>query len=281
MSFEKNLNLIRKRNGMTQEDLALTIGVSRQTIYAWEAGLNSPNISMLKKVASALEVSIDELINGYDVDRLPNLLGEIVFSNESEYYEDVIYEEIPNWYVSLKVGEDVCFGLYDNGVKDYSYHVTVLGEIIVHNQKGYEIGVKEYDNKLEQTDAFSLIAKRVENRIVFIGRIYYKDGIKNIETFRDKSFLNKWGTDGKFEGPPIIFQEAKKYAMTYNGKTESVIRIAYFDANNSYIEVFLNLKGESLFWKRYELGRKSGTILKINDKEYGLFYEVATSRLIR
>ena len=101
MSFEKNLNLIRKRNGMTQEDLALTIGVSRQTIYAWEAGLNSPNISMLKKVASALEVSIDELINGYDVDRLPNLLGEIVFSNESEYYEDVIYEEIPNWYVSI------------------------------------------------------------------------------------------------------------------------------------------------------------------------------------
>nr|HPM07670.1 hypothetical protein [Bacilli bacterium] len=128
---------------------------------------------------------------------------------------------------------------------------------------------------------FSLIAKRVENRIIFIGRIYYKDGIKNIETFRDKSFLNKWGTDGKLEGPPIIFQEAKKYAMTYNGKTESVIRIAYFDTNDSYIEVFLNLKGESLFWKRYELGRKSGTILKINDKEYGLFYEVATSRLIR
>lgn len=50
MKFEKNLELLRKRKGLSQEDLALTIGVSRQTIYTWEGGLNYPNILMLKKL---------------------------------------------------------------------------------------------------------------------------------------------------------------------------------------------------------------------------------------
>lgn len=64
MKFEKNLELIRKRKGLSQEDLALAIGVSRQTIYTWEGGLNYPNILMLKKIANVLDVSTDDLLNG-------------------------------------------------------------------------------------------------------------------------------------------------------------------------------------------------------------------------
>lgn len=55
MNFEKNLALLRKRKGISQEDLALAVGVSRQTIYTWEGGLNYPNILMLKKIAHILE----------------------------------------------------------------------------------------------------------------------------------------------------------------------------------------------------------------------------------
>ena len=40
MQFEKNLVLLRKKNNLSQEELAFAIGVSRQTIYTWEAGLN-------------------------------------------------------------------------------------------------------------------------------------------------------------------------------------------------------------------------------------------------
>ena len=39
MQFEKNLVLLRKKNNLSQEELAFAIGVSRQTIYTWEAGL--------------------------------------------------------------------------------------------------------------------------------------------------------------------------------------------------------------------------------------------------
>ena len=266
---------------MSQEDLALAIGVSRQTIYAWEAGINSPNIAMLQKISSVLKTSTDELINGYNVDRLPKILGDVTLTYESECEQDVTYEEIPNWYVPLKVGEDVCFALYDDGNKDYSYHVTVLNEIIIHHKKGFEIGVKEYDDKLEHTNTFSLIAKREEDKTIFIGHIYYEDGIKNIETYRDRSFLKKYGIDGKRGGTPTVFHNAKNYALSYKGKTEKVVGIAYFDSDNTYIEVFLNNRRESLFWRRYELNRVSSTKVKVEGKEYGLFYEVATSRLIK
>ena len=46
MQFEKNLVLLRKKNNLSQEELALAIDVSRQTIYSWESGLNYPNIIM-------------------------------------------------------------------------------------------------------------------------------------------------------------------------------------------------------------------------------------------
>lgn len=281
MSFEKNLTLLRKKNNMSQEDLALAISVSRQTVYAWEAGLNSPNITMLQKISATLEASTDELINGYSVDRLPNKLGDVLFTYISDCGEEVIYEEIPNWYVPLKVGEDVCFALYDNGIKDFSYHVSVVNEIKVHRQKGFEIAVKEYDKKLEHTDTFSLIAKKEGNKILFIGRIFYQDGVKTIETYRDKCFLDKWGIEGKLDGTQLVFMSAKKYAMSYNGKNENVVGIAYFDTNKTYIEVYLNARRESLFWRRYELNRISSTTVRVDGREYGLFYEVATSRLMK
>lgn len=281
MSFEKNLTLLRKRNNMSQEDLALAIGVSRQTIYSWEAGLNSPNIAMLQKISGVLKTSTDELINGYSVNRLPNRLGNIILTYSSDYDKEIVYKEIPNWYVPLKVGEDVCFALYDDGIKDYSYHVTVLNEVKVHRQKGFEVGVKEYDKKLEHTNSFSLIAKQAENEILFIGHIFYQNGVKNIETYRDKGFLKKWGIDGKLAGNSVVYQSAKRYVLSYNGKNENVFGITYFESDSTYIEVFLNTKFESLFWRRYELGRSSTTTIIVDGKDYGLFYEVATSRLIK
>ena len=279
MGFEKNLMLIRKKKRISQDDLAFMVGVSRQTIYSWEAGINSPNITMLKRISEVLEVGTDELLNGYGVDRLPNNLGTMSFSFVSNYDGEVLYDEIANWFVRLKVGDNVCFALYDNGVKDCSYSVAVLNEIKLHNQPGFEIGIKEYNKKLEQTDSYSLLAKKENNKISFIGRIFTENGVKNIETFRDQSFLKNWGVNGKNEGVSTIFDSAKNYVMDYRGKTANVIGIHYFDSEKVYIEVFLNQKFESFFWRRYELNRKSEISVKLDGKEYGLFYEVATSRL--
>lgn len=51
--------------GITQEQLAEDVGVSRQTVAKWESGETSPDFDHAIRVASALDVSLDDLA-GFD-----------------------------------------------------------------------------------------------------------------------------------------------------------------------------------------------------------------------
>ncbi len=61
--FCKNLINLRKLNGMTQEELAEKVGVTRQALAKWEAGETNPDIEKCRILASVFGVSIDELAN--------------------------------------------------------------------------------------------------------------------------------------------------------------------------------------------------------------------------
>ena len=62
----KNIQLIRKQMNMTQEALAEQIGVARQTIVKWESGESAPDLEAAGKLAEALQVSLDDLVNAPD-----------------------------------------------------------------------------------------------------------------------------------------------------------------------------------------------------------------------
>jgi len=62
--FANNLKELRKRNNLTQENLANSLAVSRQAVCMWERGERVPKISVLTKIARFFEVSIDRLVNG-------------------------------------------------------------------------------------------------------------------------------------------------------------------------------------------------------------------------
>ena len=51
----------RKGRGLTQEDLAIKVGVSRQTIISIEKNIFIPGLDVALKISSSLEVSIDKL----------------------------------------------------------------------------------------------------------------------------------------------------------------------------------------------------------------------------
>ena len=59
----KNLQKLRKQRDLTQETLAERIGVARQTVAKWEAGDSTPDLEMAGRLASVLDVSLDDLIN--------------------------------------------------------------------------------------------------------------------------------------------------------------------------------------------------------------------------
>lgn len=61
-----NLAKIRKEKGMTQEALANKVGVLNTSICNYETGIREPGLDTLKKLATALEVTVDELLREED-----------------------------------------------------------------------------------------------------------------------------------------------------------------------------------------------------------------------
>ena len=61
MEIGKKIMNLRKKNGLSQEELAEKIDVARQTISKWELGETSPDIKQAKKLARIFKVSLDEL----------------------------------------------------------------------------------------------------------------------------------------------------------------------------------------------------------------------------
>lgn len=53
----------RKEKGITQEDLAFYMGVSKASVSKWETGQSYPDITFLPQLASYFNISVDELIN--------------------------------------------------------------------------------------------------------------------------------------------------------------------------------------------------------------------------
>ena len=64
MEFHEKLQELRRRRGMTQEDVAEQIYVSRAAVSKWESGRGYPNIDSLKSIARFYGVTVDELLSG-------------------------------------------------------------------------------------------------------------------------------------------------------------------------------------------------------------------------
>ena len=67
MEFNVKLQELRKQKGLTQEELAVAIYVSRTAISKWESGRGYPGIDSLKAIAKYFGVSIDMLLSGDEV----------------------------------------------------------------------------------------------------------------------------------------------------------------------------------------------------------------------
>ncbi len=61
--ISKNLQIFRKQMNLTQEALAEKVDVARQTIVKWESGESAPDLKMAGRLAEALQVSLDDLVN--------------------------------------------------------------------------------------------------------------------------------------------------------------------------------------------------------------------------
>ena len=61
MEIGKKIMELRKKNSLSQEELAEKIGVARQTISKWELGETSPDLKQSKELSKIFNISLDEL----------------------------------------------------------------------------------------------------------------------------------------------------------------------------------------------------------------------------
>ena len=68
MTFKEKLVILRKSKGLTQDDFASAVGVSRQAVYKWESGQSYPEVPKLLEMKLLFTISIDELLDdNYDL----------------------------------------------------------------------------------------------------------------------------------------------------------------------------------------------------------------------
>ena len=67
MEFKDKLQELRKQKGLTQEELAEILYVSRTAVSKWESGRGYPNIDSLKTIAKFFSITVDELLSSEQV----------------------------------------------------------------------------------------------------------------------------------------------------------------------------------------------------------------------
>lgn len=87
MNFNDRLVELRKRKGLSQEQIGYELGVSRQTVSKWELGQSYPDFQRLVLLSDYYEMSLDELVRGIDV-------GDVRVLNESEKRISSIYSDV-------------------------------------------------------------------------------------------------------------------------------------------------------------------------------------------
>ena len=120
MEFHEKLQELRKSRGLTQEELAEALFVSRTAISKWESGRGYPSIDSLKEISSYFSVSIDDLLSG----------EQLIFVAEKENQSNLNSVcDLLLGFVDLFSLMLIFLPLYPKPVNGYIYSVNLLGYI--------------------------------------------------------------------------------------------------------------------------------------------------------
>lgn len=151
MSLGNSLFNARKKKGLSQEDVAQKLQVSRQTISKWELDETLPDIYQAKKLANLYQLSLDELI---DFDFETKEIQEII-----ERMDDKVTEKI-NWTKAWSKKYPV-LATYQNKV-EIAFYAKELKRLLDDLQKRY--GFNDLDALLVLKDILASVWKNQKKK---------------------------------------------------------------------------------------------------------------------
>lgn len=87
MEFHEKLQELRKNKGLTQEELAESLYISRTAVSKWESGRGMPSIESLKAISKFFAVTLDELLSGEEL----LVIAEDDHKQKEMHIRDMIY----------------------------------------------------------------------------------------------------------------------------------------------------------------------------------------------
>lgn len=138
MNFSDKLKEIRKNEGLSQEQLADKIGVSRQAITKWETGKGLPDVENMVIIAEIFKMTLDELLRGSAAKQEPE---KPVFTSETVY--DIDCEK----HFDINIGNASAIILSSGA--DEKLHVKLSSETLEKLGAMFKIKLDEKRNKLD------------------------------------------------------------------------------------------------------------------------------------
>ncbi|MCM1183473.1 MAG: helix-turn-helix domain-containing protein [Roseburia sp.] len=138
MNFSEKLKEIRKKEGISQEQLAEKIGVSRQAITKWETGKGLPDVENMVIIAEIFKTTIDELLTDSVKKAVPQ---------EAVYTSETIYDIDCEKHFDFNIGSAAAIVLSTGD--DEKLHVRLSSETLENLDAMFKIKLDEKKNKLD------------------------------------------------------------------------------------------------------------------------------------
>ena len=138
MNFSEKLKEIRKKEGISQEQLAERIGVTRQAITKWETGKGLPDVENMVIIAEIFKTTIDELL----MDSVTKAAPETVV-----YTSETIYDIDCEKHFDVNIGSAAAIMLSSGD--DEKLHVKLSSETLENLDHIFKIKLDDNKNKLD------------------------------------------------------------------------------------------------------------------------------------
>ena len=117
MEFNEKLQELRKQKGLTQEELAEALYVSRAAVSKWESGRGYPNIDSLKEISRFFSVTIDDLLSGSEI---------LTIAEEDQKQKNSLLLDLVFGLLDLSVSMFLFLPIFGQREHDTVYEVSLL-----------------------------------------------------------------------------------------------------------------------------------------------------------